>query len=76
MPIIKVKKTEYYYCPYCHKVIPDYAICNCVKIYNQALEDFIIAYSEYAEHQYGRFADDEIADMLKIKEQIKRQLIK
>lgn len=38
--IVKFDK-EYYNCPYCHRTIPDYAICNCVKIYNQALEDVL-----------------------------------
>lgn len=39
MSNVEIKETEYYNCPYCHRIIPDYAICNCVKIYNQALED-------------------------------------
>lgn len=41
MANINIVSTEYYNCPYCHRIMPDYAICNCVKIYNQALEDFI-----------------------------------
>lgn len=39
MAKIEIKETEYHNCPYCYRTIPDYAICNCVGIYNQALED-------------------------------------
>lgn len=47
MPNIEIKETEYYNCPYCHRTIPDYAICNCVKIYNQALDDAIDFFTEH-----------------------------
>lgn len=47
--------TEYYNCPYCHRIIPDYAICNCVKIYNQALEDFKMALEK---HQMENWIDN------------------
>ena len=47
MTNIEIKETEYYNCPYCHRIIPDYAICNCVKNYNKALEDFADALFRY-----------------------------
>lgn len=60
MPNIEIKETEYYNCPYCHRIIPDYAMCNCVKIYNQALEDAEKRYREWSKTEYGKIVADDV----------------
>ena len=42
------------------------------KIREKAIDDYIHAYLEWYENLYGRFADDERIDMLKIAEQLKK----
>lgn len=40
------------------------------RAYNKALEDFIHTYYHYCEIQYGILADDELVDMIKVKEKL------
>lgn len=43
------------------------------QIRTDAFDEFISAYYEYCEIQYGILADDELEDMLKVKEKLKEK---